>query len=291
MKAKIFFVIFSVMWLPIFSQVLVEKDGYQYTQENFNRSVKFVKFICGIQLTEEEKEALKQGEINDFNANPATALQNVAYVDEQMQQLYALEDVLQIGLARSVLIANLYSTIYQLPPDNAFKQIFNTHTVVLALDPYNNLSFTQKDLDAYFDYLTFNAALMGSHYGYNQETRAAYAQSIINQFLYGDYQTKSTLAMMKIYFEYVQTVYQKLPDDKKNDFTNSITNNYNELTKQNGNQAQSSQEQTSTNDWQTQQMYFNTMQDIMLQQHATSLNIIENIGGTGNYWEVVNDPW
>ncbi len=87
MKVKIFFVIFSVMCLPIFSQVWVEKDGYQYTQENFNKSVKFVEFICGIPLTEEEKEALKQGEINDFNANPATALQNVAYVDSQMQQL------------------------------------------------------------------------------------------------------------------------------------------------------------------------------------------------------------
>lgn len=30
----------------------------------------------------------------------------------------------------------------------------------------------------------------------------------------------------------------------------------------------------------------NTMQRMQLESHATSLNIIENMGGTGNYWEV-----
>ena len=37
--------------------------------------------------------------------------------------------------------------------------------------------------------------------------------------------------------------------------------------------------------WQRQQM-FNMMNNMSLQNHATTMNIIENIGGTGNYWEV-----
>jgi hypothetical protein len=30
------------------------------------------------------------------------------------------------------------------------------------------------------------------------------------------------------------------------------------------------------------------MNDMSLNNHALSLNIIENIGGTGNYWSVVD---
>ncbi len=30
------------------------------------------------------------------------------------------------------------------------------------------------------------------------------------------------------------------------------------------------------------------MSNIMLNQHVTTMNIIENIGGTGNYWEVTD---
>jgi transcription-repair coupling factor (superfamily II helicase) len=34
--------------------------------------------------------------------------------------------------------------------------------------------------------------------------------------------------------------------------------------------------------------YWTMMSNISLQSHVTSMNIIENIGGTGNYWEIVD---
>ena len=34
--------------------------------------------------------------------------------------------------------------------------------------------------------------------------------------------------------------------------------------------------------------YFQTMMNMNTLSHATSLNIIENIGGTGDYWKVVD---
>jgi len=41
---------------------------------------------------------------------------------------------------------------------------------------------------------------------------------------------------------------------------------------------------------QARQNMFRIMNNINHQTHATSLNIIENIGGTGNYWKVVDLP-
>jgi hypothetical protein len=42
--------------------------------------------------------------------------------------------------------------------------------------------------------------------------------------------------------------------------------------------------------WHQQQMW-DMMNTMSLQNHATTLNIIENIGGTGDYWEITDDPW
>ncbi len=36
------------------------------------------------------------------------------------------------------------------------------------------------------------------------------------------------------------------------------------------------------------QNMFNMMQNMNTNSHALSMNIAENIGGTGNYWEVVD---
>ena len=41
-------------------------------------------------------------------------------------------------------------------------------------------------------------------------------------------------------------------------------------------------------DYQARQSMFQMMNDMNMNSHALSLNIIENIGGTGNYWNVVD---
>jgi len=277
-----------------FSQVIAAKNGYQYTQADLNKTVRFTEFICGVKLSNSEIESLKQGELYDFNKNSVYALQNVANIDNQMQQFYALTDPLQVGLMRSMLIANLYYSIYQMPDANAFKQIFMKYNVVLALDPYNGFSFTEKDLHSYFDYLAFYAGLMGQSYVYDNYAREAYKQYVINLFLYGDNDTKTMLSVMSVYNQYVQAAYAQLSVNDKKQYANSLTGNYTtyeqggSTDKTNVDYSQYKGSNMSSNDWQTQQMYFNTMQNIMTQQHATSLNIIENMGGRGNYWEVVN---
>jgi hypothetical protein len=41
-------------------------------------------------------------------------------------------------------------------------------------------------------------------------------------------------------------------------------------------------------EYQARQHMFRMMNEMNMNTHATSLNIIENIGGTGNYWSVVD---
>lgn len=295
MKKSILFIFIFFIGSMIYAQTIATNGKYQYTLNDFEKAVNFTEFICGAKLTSTELGKLKQQEIIDFNENPEFSLQNIADIDYQMQQFYAITDPSQIGLSRSMLIANLYYSIQEMPDDNAFKQIFNSYNIVLAIDPYNGISLTQKDVDSYFDYLTFYANLMGQAYVYDQQTRQANTQGIINQFLYGENQTKLMLSIMTIYYEYIQSAYNQLSYQEKQQFASSMTNNYDafqqgyDYSNSNANNYYNQGNSNSSgNDYQTQQMYFNTMQDMMMQENATSLNIIENIGGSGNYWEVID---
>ncbi|MBN2892638.1 MAG: hypothetical protein JXL97_12290 [Bacteroidales bacterium] len=289
LKQQLLVILFILLGHMLNAQVLATSGSYQYTQSEFNKSVKFTEFICGVTLNSKELASLKNEEISDFKLDPVTALNNVQSLDDQMQQVYALTDPFQIGISRSMLIANLYFTVQEMPDDYAFKVIFNTHNVVLAIDPYNGIALTQKDVNSYFDYLTFYAGIMGQTIIYDQATRNAYTQSVIDQFLYGDNQTKGMLAIMTIYNEYMQAAYNQLSFQEKQQFAASMTNNYTSYEQNYDYSSQNySNNNNSSNDYQTQQMYYDVMNDMMNQSHATSLNIIENIGGTGNYWEVVD---
>ncbi len=277
------------------AQVLASSGNYQYTQLHFNKALQFTEFICGANLTRNEVSLLKQGELKDFYDDPVTSLQNIADIDAQMQQFYALTDPVQIGFARSILIANLYNNIQAMPNDYPFKSIFNKYNVVLAIDPYNGISLTQKDVNSYFDFMEFYASLMGQNIVYDMQTRELYKQGVIDQFLYGDNQTKAMLAIMTTYNQYMQAAYNSLSASEKQQFSSSMTNNYtsyeqnyNYSNNNNYNSNTNNNNYNSNNDWQTKQMYFDVMNDMMMQNHATSLNIIENMGGTGNYWEVTN---
>ena len=279
------------------SQILASKNGYNYTQADFQKAVRFTEFLCDKQLTDSELAMLKESELADFNADPQTALQNLNNIEAQMQQIYNTADPLQVGMSRSIMIANIYYSIQQMSDDNKIKQIFNNNVLVLAIDPYNGVSLTEKDVEAYFDYLTFYSGLTGQTVVYDRQTRDAYRQTVIDMFLYGDNQTKAMLAVMDTYNKYMQSAYNSLTPQQKQQFAASMTQNYNNY-EQNYSYDNSSYGNTSTsspdfskNDAATNQMYFNVMQDYMMQSHATSLNIIENMGNTGNYWEVVDSPY
>ncbi len=295
MKQSILILCFTFVAIATTAQTLATKNGYNYTQDDFQKAVKFTEFLCDKTLTDNELYLLQQSELKDFNDNPQLALQNINNIDAQMQQVYSYTDPLQIGLSRSALIANLYYSIQQLPDDSGFKQIFNNNVIVLAIDPNNGVSLTQKDVDAYFDFLTFYAGLTGQNYFFDAQTRLAYQQSVIDMFLYGDNQTKAMLAAMNTYNKFMQAAYNQLSPQEKQQFAANMTQNYNSYSQNYSydntttyDNSATYNPSTSSNDAATNQMYFNMMEDMMLQQHATSLNIIENIGDTGNYWEVVD---
>ncbi len=280
----------STIFLPgfLFSQILAEKGQYRFTQNDLDKPIRFAEFICGKNLEQADIELLKKGELYDFELNPSLSLQNIAQIDQQMQQLYAITSPPEVGLARSMLITNLFNTIFSLPDENAFKQVFYKYNTVLAIDPYNGICFTGKDFQAYFEYIVFYAGLFGQPLVYDYQTRDIFKQDIINQFLYGDMQTKYTLAFMHTFNLYVQGAYQKMTLQEKEQFVYGMSENYRDYSLNTGQSFQNGNDMFQNNDARTNQLYFNIMQDMMLQQHATGLNIIENIGGTGNYWEVVN---
>lgn len=105
--------------------------------------------------------------------------------------------------------------------------------------------------------------------------------------------------------EYIQKGYGQLSDQQRLAFQNEVNTRYQPYTANYDNslpdytdpanlwptgvdtpEEKRAYLEKKKSDYQMNQFTFNTMQNMMMQQQSTSLNIIENMGNSGDYWEI-----
>ncbi len=323
------FFLLLVLFVGLFScksggQILAEANGYQFTQTDFDKELRFVEFVLNTKLSPQEIEMFKRQEINEFKKNPQQALANIQSLDQQMQQFYAFTDPLQIGVAQAAVIAAIYAQVQQMPETDVFKQLFNKYVHVLAIDPQFQIALTKEDIDGYFDYMEFIYSLYGNPVTFDRQTRDMYAQQFAANFYSADQQAKAMLVAMDLLSGYYIQLYNQLTPEQKQQFQqsllaqtaqntynqgynqgydnynaynygydNSYSNGYNtnpngdaghKYTKEELDQIMQMMQQKM----QMNNMMFNTMNNIMMMNHATTSNIISNIGSGDTYWDVVD---
>ncbi len=286
------------------NQVLAESQGYQYTEAHFQAGKRFAEFLLNQPLSPGEEQAGRQEGIQAFYQNPAAVIQEVVQVDGQMQQVYQLTDPIQVALFRSAMLSHLQSFFDQTTERPVLRQLIDTHTPVLAYDPTNMLAFTQQDAEGYLSLMAFYAQLSGQQFNLDQATQQQYVEWLTQAFLQGTLADRQSLCVMGIYSQYVQASYAQLNTQQQQDFTASYygiveeqpTTDYtnpdnlwppgvNTTEEKRAYLAQRRSEISSFN------ASMSTMNNMMMQQHATTMNIIENIGGTDNYWEVTDSNY
>lgn len=258
------------------TQVLSTVQGYQYTGGHYEKELRFVEFLLDLELNPAEQKAGLAESLETFKADPATSLATIAQVDQQMQQVYALADVTQIALVRSALIAHLYQVYVQVTEKPLLIRWIDEHLGILALDPTNNLAFTVKDSDAFYDLMRFLQKLNGHAASNNHQEMLQLRNILGQQFGQMDLDTKRLLCTMALYTPYVKASYNALSTSEQVAFRQQIrglnaTHTANPPTL-NGDQAISPET-------------YGFLSEMSAQMHLSMLNAIENLGDEGGYWE------
>jgi len=297
-------------------KVLLTANGYNYTEGHFNKEIRFVEFLLGIPITAAEREEGLQETARNFNDNPAGVLEEVNKIDGQMQQIYQIKDVAQIGRVRSALISQIYAGAQnpQLQEQPFIVKLLYKYVPVLAIDPQNMLAFTYKDFEAYIYLMQFNAQMSGQNVQFTPQQISEIKNYLVQQFNYMTLEQKQNLCGMQIQYEYISKIYNRMTPQQKQQWQNQMlsqqasqyqnSNSQGDAFARGYNKAQQNssydvQWPEGVNTKAEKQVYLQKMRsnmnsnaasmniyhDTMMGNHATMLNTIENFGDTGVYWE------
>lgn len=261
------------------NQILATQQGYQYTEAHFQTVVQFTEFLINQPLNAYEIQTNRQEAVYNFNQNPAATIQDINEISNSMQQLYQVQDPTQIALVRSAILCQLYVTISQTGENPYLWQLIQTYSSILAYDTDNNLVLTQKDVDGYLALAQFYAQLNGQQFYLDWNQLQQFQQSMVQAFLQGTLEDRKSLAKMALMDDYMQGIYAQLSLSQQQNFASSYTNNYSN----GGTRDYVGEMDTYYN---ASNANFQMMQNMMEESHVTSMNIIENMGDSGNYWEV-----
>ncbi len=296
---------FILLWSVVYfteAQVVAQQNGYQLTQQQVNQVAEFVSFLIGQPIPQQSYAWFQQEVIKDFRSDPAAFFQGLQDVNSAMQQLYQLQNPIQLGLARSMLLAQIYpalvQSMQQTGQSSYLLQMIDKYSPIIVIDQQSALAFTDADLDGFLTFAYVYADILGQPAeAITPQQREQIRQVFQDNFPQLDLQTKQILCVMGIYGPMMQQAWNQLTPQQKQQLRAQMqqqTMNYNNYQQQGGyqqgGQLSDAQKQAIINQlrqkMQERQMLFNTMQNIMNMNNVTNLNIIENIGGSGGWWEL-----
>ena len=286
-------------------ETLAQKGGYTLTNGHFNAGLGILQFIIGQSVKPSEVQELKAKLIEEFHQAPAEAIRQLNSMGKSLQTIRSATDPVRIGLARQELFAALYkATMNFKEADKPLMiRVMNRYIKVLAFDPANNLLLTNKDANGMLNYLAFNSELMGQKVYLTDAVRHSAMTDMAKQFAAMPIEQKQLLCSASLIWELLESNWNRLTPAQKQQYKSAyysqIAQNtqsyqtYNQTynTGSPGSGYKSSSKKSAADmmrEHRAKQHMFQMMNEMNMNSHALSLNIIENIGGTGNYWSVVD---
>jgi hypothetical protein len=298
-------------------KVLATANGINYTKGHFDKSLRFLEFLLGEQITEEEKEQGLKESIKAFYIDQYQAISQVESVDKEMQQIYNCTDPMKIALLRSAMLYQIYEVNFNLPERPFMLKLMEKYVPVLAMDNNDLLVFTEQDFQAYLTILELNVKTIGNTPQFSKVEISQLRTMLTELFKNSSLAQKQNLASMSVIANYITESYRQMTSDQKNKWHEQLANqqyaqyqnNAMQGTFQKAYELQEEKQIANNTNWSVntdteakKQIYlqkmrsqmnpnsasWDIMNNTMMNTHATMLNTIENFGGTANYWEVKN---
>ncbi|MEN8216556.1 MAG: hypothetical protein ABFS56_09305 [Pseudomonadota bacterium] len=278
--------------------VLAKQNGHMLKTGHVEVYQKFTSFIISQALSYSEKSAIQADTLKEFKTNPIALLKDVAETDQAMQQAYQLTNPIYIGLVRQALIAELHKATRQMSEAEKAEliKIINRHAPVLAFDQANNLAFTLNDFEGLLNYIRFMNDLQNQPVTITEVQKQQFKREIIGKFASLPLEQKQMLCVTNLLYQVIDYNWKLLSHEQQQAYKQQM------IAQNVPPQQMPATPQVSRNEppndpaalyayqlkMQQEREYWTMMSNISMQSHVTSMNIIENMGGTGNYWEIVD---
>lgn len=283
-------------------KVVAVKGDFSLTSVHLKTGIDLTQFIAGRKISENEVSALRRKMVEEFNAAPAEMLRQLNGIGKSMERVYRSTDPYRIGLVRQELFATFYKLTRKMEESQKplMIQVINRYVQVLAYDEQNNLLLTRRDVEGYLNYLVFNSELAGRRIDANYAVRRAVTRQLVENFNAMPMERKRMLACASLIWRLLESNWKRLDDTQKSRYIqayrNQISSRFVQNTTGSGSipkwkppqGAHKKSLSQMRREFNAKQNMFRMMQNMNTSSHALSLNIIENVGGTGNYWKVTD---
>jgi len=282
--------------------LLAEENGIQLLQTHVEVGIGLTEFILGHKVKPEERQELQTQLIVEFKEQPGMVIQQIMDIDQSLRKLGSLTDPIQIGTARQQLYAALYLGTMQMKEGEKplLVQVLNRYFKVLAIDANNQLVLTDQDAAGMLNYLAFLSYCQGQPVQLTQADQQSFFNQVTQQFPAMNMEQKQVICSGSLLWKIIESNWNQMTPSQQQQFVASMNSQmgqqgYAQAQQQGNSYYTGSSSNKSMAEMQSEfnakQNMFNMMQNMNTNSHALSLNIIENMGGTGNYWEVSDPPY
>lgn len=226
-------------------------------------------FFAGSPLTGPEQQAIINEARSDFAKDPQTAAAEIAQLRQLGTALSQMQDPLKLVEARQLALFQLYQA-HQSGQGTVTSQVILSKAAPLAVAPQNKLLLLTDDLQGMAQFLSLVRQSQGGQPLSSTELEA-FQRSAVSGFAQLPAEAQAMLVSGRILWATVSHNLQQMNQTQQAQF-----------------QQQLSRQVPTDNSmsWDT----YHTMSQMSRAQHLNTLNILENIGGTGNYWTVEERP-
>ncbi|MBN2380995.1 hypothetical protein JXM67_14450 [candidate division WOR-3 bacterium] len=267
-------------------------DGYVLREDHVKAGIDILELTIGERISEQEADALLNAWIRDFNQDPRAVYEDLDGLIELRDKLYTIQDPWEVAMLRALLVGSFHNEALKTPRDewHEFLKIMYDHVEVVAFDQANQLAFTDKDLDAYLEYMAFLAALnTGQILTWTQEQREVLAEEVAENFSGLSLEEKKFLCGMDVLAKYLNHAWYEADKATRNQIAQGIA----------GNNVAPNLDYSGFSPWtsaatgsEMDEDTYNLLHDIMLEEHAASMNVLSSISGTpAYYYEVVDEEY
>jgi hypothetical protein len=275
------------------ARTLDRKDGLTLTSAHVETGVGLVQVIIGRTIKPAEVKEIEARSIVEFNQNPAYFVREIDGLSRSLAVIRGQTDPVKVGLVRQQLFAALHlATAAMREADKPLLiQICNRYVKVLAVDPANKLVLTDRDADGLINYLAFQSGLAGQAVDMGPQLKASFTADLVRSFPSMSLEQKQLVCSASLIWELLESNWSRLTPAQKEQYRASYLNKVQAAPAPSsapGGAPSPKSPGEAMRDYQARQNMMRMMNRMNMNSHALSLNIIENIGGTGNYWKVVD---
>lgn len=251
------FIMLSCLRLPALAQ----------SQQDLEMIVSACQFFAGSPLTPSQRDTIVAVARRDFAKDPAGSEAQMRDLRQLGNQLSQMSNPMQMLEIRHAALY-FYYTEKKAGRGDETTEIILAKARPLAVDAKNQVLLLAGDLDGIAHYLSFLRQSQGGAAWSEAETRQ-FKHQVIESFPRLPDENKAFILGGQIFWSVISHRIQQLGQQRQAELRQRV--------------AQQQQAPMSMD-------AYRILSQMSRNQHVTTMNILENMGGTGDYWEVVDRP-